>query len=98
MFFICATIILSYTFYKILNLNIFYKIILSTIFYVFFLIFTILFHNIVFNAYCTLTDNIGYNSITNFIRHCVHISDWAILIIIQIILIYIYIKNIKINK
>lgn len=95
MFFICATIIPSYTFYKILNLKIFYKMILSTMFYILLLIFTIVLHNIVFNAYCTLTDHIGYNLITNFIRFCVHISDWAILIIIQTILTFFYIKNYK---
>ncbi len=95
MFFICATIIPSYTFYKILKLKIFYKMILSTMFYILLLIFTIVLHNIVFNAYCTLTDHIGYNSITNFIRLCVHISDWTILIIIQTILTFFYIKNYK---
>ena len=95
MFYDFATIILTLTFYKILKMKIFYKIILSAIFWVLFMIFTIVFDNIVFNAYCTLTDHIGYNSITNFIRLYVSAIPWIILIIIQIILIFFYIKNNK---
>lgn len=95
MFYYCAIIITAFTFYKILNLKIFYKIILSIVLGIFLTVFIIILNNVAFNAYCTLTDHIGYNSITKFIRFCLHFSDWVILIIIQILLLYYFYKKNK---
>lgn len=67
-------------------MKIFYRIILSIILAMLLTIFIIILNNIVFNVYCTLIDYIGYNSITKFIRFFIHISDWIILVIMQIIL------------
>lgn len=95
MFYYCAIIITAFTLYKILNLKILYKIILSIVLGIFLTIFIIILNNVAFNAYCTLTDYIGYNSITKFIRFCLHFSDWVILIIIQILLLYYFYKKNK---
>lgn len=93
MFYYCAVIITALTFYKILNLKFFYKIILSIIFGIFLTVFIIILNNVAFNAYCTLTDYIGYNSITKFIRYGFYFSDWVTLIIIQILLLYYFYKQ-----
>lgn len=95
MFYYCATIITTIIFFKFLKMKIFYRIILSIILGILLTIFIIILNNIVFNAYCTLTDYIGYNSITKFIRFCLHFSDWVILIIIQILLLYYFYKKNK---
>ena len=95
MFYYCAAIITTIIFFKILKIKIFYRIILSIILGILIPIFIIILNNIVFNAYCTLTDYIGYNSITKFIRFCFHFSDWVTLIIIQILLLYYFYKKNK---
>ena len=93
MFYYCAVIITVLTFYKILNLKFFYKIILSIILGIFLTVFIIILNNVAFNAYCTLTDYIEYNSITKFIRYGFYFSDWVTLIIIQILLLYYFYKQ-----
>ena len=93
MFYYYATIITTIIFFKFLKMKIFHRIILSIILGILLTIFIIILNNIVFNAYCTLTDYIGYNSITKFIRFCLHFSDWVILIIIQILLLYYFYKQ-----
>lgn len=95
MFYYCAAIITTIIFFKFLKMKFFYRIILSIILGILIPIFIIILNNIVFNAYCTLTDYLGYNSITKLIRFFVHINDWVILIIIQIIIGIFYITKNK---
>ena len=93
MFHYCATIITTIIFFKFLKIKIFYRIILSIVLGIFLTVFIIILNNVAFNAYCTLTDYIGYNSITKFIRFCLHFSDWVTLIIIQMLLLYFFYKK-----
>ena len=95
MFYYCATIITTIIFFKFLKIKIFYRIILSIVLGIFLTVFIIILNNVAFNAYCTLTDYIGYNSITKFIRFCLHFSDWVTLILIQILLLYYFYRKNK---
>lgn len=74
--------------FSFLNTKFIYKIFCSTAFYIINLIIAEIFSNIVFNAYCSLTDQIGYNWITDIIRIISNISDLLFIVIITAVMIY----------
>ena len=75
--------------FSFLNTKFIYKIFCSVAFYIINLIIAEIFSNIVFNAYCSLTDQIGYNWIIDIIRIISNISDPLFIIIITVVMIYI---------
>lgn len=98
MFCYCSIIINTIMFFKFLKMKNFYRILLSIFLGITLTILIIIFDNIIFNAYCTLTDLVGYNSITKFIHFFVDISDWIILIILQLISVNFYITKNKLKN
>lgn len=87
------TIIPSIIFYKILNTKIIYKIFLSILFWVFVVLSCVLLSNFIFNIYCTLTDKLGYNQITNFIHFISTVFGYIFLTILTTILYVAYKKQ-----
>lgn len=70
MLFSLFPIIPTIVFYKVLNIkNIFYKIFLCILFCFFVELFCVISNNSIFNIYCTLSDKIGDNNLTDFIRY-----------------------------
>ena len=68
MFYYCATIITALIFYKILNIKFFYKILFCIVFSLFSIVIIGISSNVIFNVYCSLTDKIGYNLLTDYLR------------------------------
>ena len=78
--------------YLTLKLPALYKSLLSIFFYILCFVITELFKNIISNLHYNLTDQIGYNNITNFTRFFAGISDIFFIIIITLILFILYKK------
>jgi len=95
MFYILFAIIPAIIFYKILDTKQIYRILLTLLFWVFLIVFCGIFDNMIFNLYCTLTDNFGYNKITDFIHYISTISGYIFLILSTLILFIIYKKRSK---
>ena len=95
MFYYCATIITALIFYKILNIKFFYKILFCIVFSLFSIVIIGISSNVIFNVYCSLTDKIGYNLLTDYLRFFVKISDWIFLCFLTICLITFYYTNKK---
>ena len=99
MFYTCISIIPTIIFYKIIKPKLIYRIILSLLFWVFITVFCGLLSNIIFNLYCTLTDKVGYNQITDFIHYISSISEYIFLVLFTVFLYIIYkTKNTKLFK
>ncbi len=95
MFYILFAIIPTIIFYKIVDTKQIYRIMLTLLFWVFVVVFCGISSNMIFNLYCTLTDNIGYNKITDFVHYISTISGYIFLILSTLILFIIYKKRSK---
>jgi len=82
-------------FYKIIKTKQIYKILLSLLFWLFIVVFCGISSNIIFNQYCMLTDRIGYNIITDFVRYISTIWGYIFLTLFTIVLFFVYKKNNK---
>lgn len=95
MLYILFAIIPTIIFYNILNIRNIYKIFLSILFWIFLVIFGELFSSIIFNLYCTLTDKVGYNQITDFMHYISTVSEYIFLTFLTVILFITYKKQSK---